>query len=105
MAGGELGDWFWTCERVCVAVCFVRVCMRVLLGMFACLKEEEEEEKSTTKSRAVRRLSPRRSSGYGALMSVRRRARPKALRPADRLAPSSNRLVPSSYSLVPSSTV
>ena len=36
------GIWFWTCARVLCAVCFVRVCacMRVLLGLFACLKKK-----------------------------------------------------------------
>ena len=58
------GIWFWTCARVLCAVCFVRVhaCVCFFGGVLACLKKN----KSTTKSRAVRRLSPRRSCGPAA---------------------------------------
>ena len=62
-------------------VCFVRV-YSVHARAFRDVRALKRK-KSTTKSRAVRHPSPRRSSGYGALMSVRRRARPKARRPAD----------------------
>ena len=65
VGGRAWGIRFWTCARV-LLLCVLCVCACVCFWGCACLKEEEEEEKSTTKSRAVRRLSPRRSCGPAA---------------------------------------
>ena len=80
MAGGVAawGIRLWTCERVCVVCCvFLCVCTCVCFGVCACLKRKKKDQQL--------RAGPCHGPTTAAYTVVRR-DRPKARRPAERIA-------------------